>query len=537
MFAMYNDTRMLSMQLDNCTLQNNSATFGGILDQTRSRVKFTFFHAGGVQIVAGSESVFRDCRAGWDTCKVTTLMNTVFADNEAKAAGGAVFIDTVAGLRLSCSDESAGQGLEFYSEKRWKSMKRLTSVDDVCPSWKNNSAGRYGPDVASYASDVLKKVTNKKTKWLSPSDRNHYTIRRHKSGRPILIAFTPVDDLEQSPAVGMDNNDIEAVTFSPNGFFVGRVKVPLNAAVVNISTTGFVQPDEYRVQIDFEGADLESLEIIVEVQKCEIGEVPSANGTFCEPCSVASYNFYPEEDLECHPCPENGDCSSQVILPNRGYWHRTPCAEHIQKCFTTEACDSGNREDELAKRTRDLQTCQFDDQYLQNYTEAQCREVSIVLNYGLLQGRDPQGHEGPLCGSCKKTYGKSHSHLCEKCFSGFSDVVLIVLSLLVLLGLSSITIRSNLISVLSSPNQQRTRTFHSSIASTRTRAVPTEQTIELAAAKDVAEQSSSVRHSERDHPDPSTDTELAKWKAAELVKVIVFCFFQSFMPLLSYRLL
>ena len=380
-FAMYNDTRMLSMQLDNCTLQNNSATFGGILDHTRVRVKFTFFHAGGVQIVAGPESVFRDCRAGWDTCKVTTLMNTVFADNEAKAAGGAVFIDTVAGLRLSCSDESAGHGLEFYSEKRWKSMKRLTSTEDICPSWKNNSAGRYGPDVASYASDVLKKVTNKKTKWLSPSGKNHYTIRRHKSGRPILIAFTPVDDLEQSPAVGMDNNNIEAVTFSPDGFFVGSVRVPLNAAGVNISTTGFVQPDEYTVQIDFEGADLESLEITVEVQKCEIGEVPSANGTFCEPCSDATFSFFPEEDLECHPCPENGRCNTSTIQPMPGYWHPWPCSSHLQKCLTEQACDFDQREKQLYELTKDMESCHMSDDLVVEYGDAQCGTVWLPLLY------------------------------------------------------------------------------------------------------------------------------------------------------------
>ena len=301
-------------------------------------------------------------------------------DNKARSAGGAVFIDTVAGLRLSCSDESKDHRLQFYAKKQWMSMKRLTSIDDICPSWKNNTAERYGRDVATSAFGIRKEISDEKTGVLSPVNAVNHTIHNHRSGDPIpMISLALVDELGQGSAVGENNEDIKAVMSSPDGFFAGSVIKPLGIEGANLSAIGFAQPGVYKVQIEFEGADLESFEITVEVKPCEMGEVSYGNGTFCESCNVASYSFSPEEDLECHPCPENGDCSSQVILPNKGYWHRTPCSERVQRCLTAEACASDNRADTLRERTQDVQTCQFDDQYVQNYTEAQCREVSIVF--------------------------------------------------------------------------------------------------------------------------------------------------------------
>ena len=132
-----------------------------------------------------------------------------------------------------------------------------------------------------------------------------------------------------------------------------------------------------------------------------------------------------------------------------------------------------------------------------------------------------QGHEGPLCGSCKDSYGKSHSHLCEKCRSDATSVVLVVLSFLVLLGLSSITIRSNLKSVFSS--QQQTQSSQSSAASANTQAVSAERRIELAVMEEVREAGSTSSHNqEADSGQSSEDTELAKWKANELLKVAPF---------------
>ena len=131
-----------------------------------------------------------------------------------------------------------------------------------------------------------------------------------------------------------------------------------------------------------------------------------------------------------------------------------------------------------------------------------------------------QGHEGPLCGSCKESYGKSHSFLCEKCFTDVGNVILVCLSFLVLLGLSVITIRSNLISAVSLPEQPQTPM--TSAASTSSHSAPSSSRaeIEMRIAQHV---SNAAIGSEQDqNTDPAQsheDAELAKWKAAELFKV------------------
>ena len=337
----------------------------------------TVLYVGGIQIAAKRPSTLQKCRTEQDECIVAAVADTSIMDNRARSAGGAVFIDTVAGLRLNCSGESKEPELQFYSKEQWKSMKRLTSVDDICPSWKNNTAGRYGPGVASAVSDVRKEIADEETGMLSLANGSKYTVHKHRSGEPIpLIVLIPMDELGQGPVIGK-KNDVEAVMSSPDGFFVGSVRKSLDFEGANFSAFGFVQPGNYNVLIEFEGADMESFEITVEVKPCDIGEVSSGNGTFCETCNVAAYNFSPEKDLECHPCPENGDCRSHVILPNRGYWHQTPCSEHVQRCLTAEACKSEKREDALAELTQDVESCDFNEQYLQNYTEAQCREASF----------------------------------------------------------------------------------------------------------------------------------------------------------------
>ena len=380
-FFKYNDTQSISMQLDNSILQNNSAEYGGTYDKNIRKKLHSLLHLGGIQIAAETLSLLQNCRTEHDECRVVAMANTSLMDNRARSAGGAIFIDTVAGLRLNCSDRSKEEELQFFSKEQWMSMRRLVSIYDICPSWKNNTAERYGRDVATSAFGMRKEIADEQTGLPRSVNGNNYTIHNHRSGKPIpVISLTLVDELGQGPVVGENNETIKAVMSSPDGFFTGSVSRPLGIESANFNATGFVKPGVYKVKIEFEGTDLESFEITVEVKPCEMGEVPSGNGTFCESCNAVSFNFSPEEDLECHPCPENGDCSSQVILPNKGYWHRTPCSERVQRCLTTEACDSDNREDELAELTQDVESCDFNEQYLQNYTEAQCREVRFKFD-------------------------------------------------------------------------------------------------------------------------------------------------------------
>ena len=132
-----------------------------------------------------------------------------------------------------------------------------------------------------------------------------------------------------------------------------------------------------------------------------------------------------------------------------------------------------------------------------------------------------QGHEGPLCGSCKPSHGKSHSSLCEKCFIGFSNHALIFLSFLVLLTLSAVTVRSNTISTPNSRMKSAKSTRQLKSRLTRTPSVPVnEEMVEMMVTGRVPME---LLHPElqpaQSSETRSEDEELAKWKAVELFKV------------------
>ena len=89
------------------------------------------------------------------------------------------------------------------------------------------------------------------------------------------------------------------------------------------------------------------------------------------------------------------------------------------------------------------------------------------------------------------------------------------------MGLSGITIRSNLISVFSS--KQQTQATQLSTASTSTHTLPSERRIELKVMEEGREEGSTPEHSqEADRDQSSEDAELVKWKAIEIFKVITF---------------
>ena len=329
-----------------------------------------------MQVISEDGSPPSDCPVGNESCGVLALEDTSFSDNIASGAGGAIFVDRVAIIRILCSPKRTRQEMNFYSKKQWKLMNIVRSNQDICPTWRENSADRYGADIASYATDVQKKIISEQSATVVSVKRNNYEIRDHKSGAPMpVFSLAVVDDLGQCPAVGLDNKEVTATMFSPDGLFDGRMSTVLKSDLANLAVTPFALPGEYTVRIEFDGGDFEPVEITVYVRGCVMGEVLSANGAFCEPCSAATFSFLPEDDSECRPCPDNGNCESKAVLPKQGYWHQIPCSEHIQRCLAPEACEYKDREQKLREKTEEVETCDFNDQYVKNYTEAQCREV------------------------------------------------------------------------------------------------------------------------------------------------------------------
>lgn len=129
--------------------------------------------------------------------------------------------------------------------------------------------------------------------------------------------------------------------------------------------------------IKFSQKSLPPLEIIVEVRSCSVGEALAANGTICTPCNAATYNFQPTEETGCQPCPENAKCTSAVIVPIAGFWHQSPCSNHIQRCLTDNPCGYKDRETKLDAFVEHLDRCNLTDNEILEYANLQCTEVRL----------------------------------------------------------------------------------------------------------------------------------------------------------------
>ena len=142
------------------------------------------------------------------------------------------------------------------------------------------------------------------------------------------------------------------------------------------SIKGYVPPGEYNLTIEFDKEAIKNIGITVRVHNCSVGEFVSTAG-FCEDCSSTTYNFF-NSAKHCQPCPENGNCESKAITPEDGYWQKTPCSDRLRRCLPTSACESQGRSEKLNAMVGDVPSCGFAEEWIENYTQAQCAEVSCI---------------------------------------------------------------------------------------------------------------------------------------------------------------
>ena len=317
-------------------------------------------------------------------CEIIKLSDSILAHNSAQVAGGAIFTSRAQNIRVDCPSNSEGMA-DMSAENRGRSKGRLDAIDDLCETWRSNSAGLYGHDVATFVSRVVTSVKVNEINVTVSNVTDPGRIGPYRSGSPLCIALKAVDDFDQAPAVGTDNHPVVSKISSPDHLFAGSNSILMEPYILEFTATGHARPGTYHIAFEFSEDSLERFEVEVEVQQCMIGEEPSEDRTSCEPCSAATYSFVLEEDSECLPCPENGNCTTQVILPRKGYWHKTPCSTHLQECLSSEACSFKEREIQLAAATENVSSCEFSDADIRSYTEVQCREVNNERTSGSLR--------------------------------------------------------------------------------------------------------------------------------------------------------
>ena len=280
-------------------------------------------------------------------------------------------------LRYSCSPKDTAVPPKVYTTERLEKLDSLESAQDTCPEWHANQADLYGPDIASYARSVRGfAIGAGQTNRERPIINNELVARHHRSGDPLPVLLVEVlDQYGQSPALGEGYAFVQTTMYSPNDLFSGEVNMPVNETRKTFPPiAGLQRPGRYELRIDFSESGLESLTVEVDVRDCQLGEFSQEDGMLCVLCSGSQYNFDPDSST-CRSCPENGNCTTHVIHPNSGYWHRTPCSEHVQRCVSRDACDFGDREDDLNTLTREMHTCKISETLDRDYSEAQCKKV------------------------------------------------------------------------------------------------------------------------------------------------------------------
>ena len=322
-----------------------------------------------------------DCTQPLADCSFAVLTDVELSRNEAKSAGGGLFTSHFRAIRLDCSSRSRKEKRKFYDRQELGTLKSITSKNDICRSWSSNRAGIYGEEAGSYATDVAIQILSGDNETAF-GERRHFEIKDHPSGEPLpSFALRVVDGLGHWPAIGLNRETVEAYMTADRGFFPGALYVPLINGSGNFSrVVGFGRKGKYRCVINFSEESIEPVEIDVNIRGCKMGEVAAANGTICELCSFDTYNLREERNQSCRPCPENGDCSTHVILPAKGYWHTTPCSKKLRKCLTSSACDFDGRKELLKTVTEDVDSCDFNKTFPTLYNEAQCKEVSLYLS-------------------------------------------------------------------------------------------------------------------------------------------------------------
>ena len=304
------------------------------------------------------------------------LADTQFSGNEARVAGGGVFAAYSEAIRFRCSDVPPDEGLEFYSEKEWRALSLLKSADDICPSWKHNRGKKSGPDVGTYA--VAARMTVEDANRSVYESGEEWVIEGYRAGEDLpTMEVELIDGLNQRPATF--HRPVSAnLSSSSAQFLVGSIVIPIdpgNCAFRSINS--FVPPGEYRLGIHFGEKLIGSIGITVKVRNCSVGESVST-GELCTDCSSTTFNFKLSANY-CLPCPENGDCTSRVVTPNEGYWHQMPCSVHLHRCLPASACESEDRSKKLTDAVSNVTSCDFDEAWIEDYTQAQCAEVSHTV--------------------------------------------------------------------------------------------------------------------------------------------------------------
>eukprot|EP00210_Caulerpa_lentillifera_P006657 g6360.t1 len=440
-------------------------------------------------------------------CSRVVLLNTIFRYNIASQTGSAILTTDPRGVLMSCN--YSPQESHFLDQDHL-SLLFVVDPHNVCKSWIGNQLTEkaVGDVVGTYGLVwVLSTDPDEEEAKITYSTDDGFVLQNVKSGAQLPVIHVSIYDAYGNGPMPTESSSFKIELYSFERYFPGTVNETITGGVGTISDiTSVKPPGNYTLQITPNTVALPVLNLLIRIRQCQVGEESTRGGELCQECDVVSYNFDPKHG-NCTTCPNDANCEGRYIIPNEGFWHKSPCHVKVMRCLNDEACQYRGRQQKLANFTQDFVDCSMNTTTQNTYGVVLCHE----------------GYEGPLCGSCQKDHGLSIELKCSKCPHAIWSVLIILFSILYLLVLASFTIRGCL--PVTSEDGTPTSSPRSNIVWNSTRSVAINlQMVEMMRDGYVPpEVIDPARRTIPSNPSSSitNELELTKWMSTEILKILI----------------
>lgn len=301
-------------------------------------------------------------------------MDTDFANNHA-AFNGTVILTTSEGVLASCGNYRSVRG--FLSRGQIASLLAFRPTP-TCRSWHGSSRlnGTEGSLFAFYrmalffSTDIDEEATIESKEGSTPVLHNG-----RKRTQLAALGVKILDTFGNDPLPTVLDG-IELTMLSSKNFFRDPVRVALHGGIGRFTNvTGFLPPGNDTLVIRSNTRILEEGSLILYLRECKVGEEPTAGQERCQSCANVSYNFNPTKPRGCTACPKDATCEGRYIVPEPGYWHKSPCHKNVQSCLNDKACHESDRQNKLADFTKSFADCNITNGSRKAYEQALCQEV------------------------------------------------------------------------------------------------------------------------------------------------------------------
>eukprot|EP00210_Caulerpa_lentillifera_P004009 g3824.t1 len=389
-----------------CTFKNNTAIQGGglyiasnstqilIAQLTNSifRSNNAWSYGGGILVKTFEIKPF-NCTNIKSPCARVVLFEARFKDNEAPFASN-IMATTPENILVTCRRDYAIAYILIGEEKIEEAFKNKTLIQ-LHPEWacasKDNRrlfSNANGVAIGTFGHKLDLSANNEDGSQIVGNASSGFVFKNAKSGIPLsTIRVTSIDALGNANApLFYEKNTL--IINSTSMFLQQQLILSFTNDTCNISgLVGYVDPGNYMIQLYPRVDDLlQATNLTIVVRDCTINEEPKSEGKLCIMCGEASYNFNKYHANGCTPCPKNANCITRYIVPNEGYWHKSPCHDQVKKCIAEKACKKHNRSVVLEQFTKNETKCTMNETML-NATKdikghcvgAACANAIIVI--------------------------------------------------------------------------------------------------------------------------------------------------------------